>query len=108
MIKWPEPVAHIYPSTLEKFSESETFGHCYSIKVGCPDEVSVELVTLESAKQAVRDAYEEAVQLVAPKTNRPCACESCDCGNKDDAQRVAEWDAENFAANAIRALIKEI
>lgn len=66
------------------------------------------LVTLESAKQAVRDAYGDAAKVVAPKTPRPCACESCDCGNQDDAQRVAEWDAENAAASAIRALLKEV
>ena len=45
---------------------------------------------------------EACAKLVAPKTPRPCACESCDCGNKDDAQKVAEWDAENLAATAIR------
>ena len=82
MIKWPEPAAHLADS-LPLFTEAQL-------------------------KQAVRDALEEAAKLVAPKTPRPCACESCDCGNQDDAQRVAEWDAENAAASAIRALIKEI
>ena len=53
--------------------------------------------------QAATLAEREAcAKLAAPKAPRPCECESCDCGNKDDAQRVAEWDAENFAATAIR------
>lgn len=80
------------------------------IKLPEPDDTycGVNYYTEAQLKQAVRDAYEDAAKLVAPKTPRPCACESCDCGNQDDAQRVAEWDAENAAASAIRALIKEI
>lgn len=40
-----EPVAHIYPSTLKKFQVSEAVGECYSVAVGCPDEVSVPVYT---------------------------------------------------------------
>jgi len=79
------------------------------IDLSHPDDVSAVYGHTEAQlKQAVRDALEDAAKLVAPKTPRPCGCESCDCGNKDDAQRVAEWDAENSAAGAIRALIKEV
>ena len=42
----PEPVAHIYPSDLEKFKGYETCADCYSVAVGCPDERSVPLYTL--------------------------------------------------------------
>ena len=38
-----DPVAWMYPSDLEKFQKSETFAQAFSIKVGCPDEVSVPL-----------------------------------------------------------------
>ena len=55
-----------------------------------------------SWRAAIIAEREACAKLVAPKVPRPCDCESCDCGNKDDAQRVAEWDAENLAATAIR------
>ena len=45
-----EPVAHIYPSDLEEFQTSETFAHCYSIAVRCPDERSVPLFLAAGAK----------------------------------------------------------
>ena len=57
----PEPVAHIYPSDLERFQESETFGHAYSVAVGNPDERSVPLYTLS---QLVK--YAAIAQSVQP------------------------------------------
>lgn len=42
----PEPVAHMYPSTLEKFETEETTGVAFSVAVGCPDERSVPVFTL--------------------------------------------------------------
>jgi hypothetical protein len=62
------------------------------------------LYTAEQMKQYGRDLLEEAAALVAPKRQRPCDCGVCDCGNRDDAQRVAEWDADNTAAQEIRKL----
>lgn len=50
-------------------------------------------------------ALEEAAKVVAPSKPRPCDCESCYCGNAGDAETVAMWDAENWAAKRIRALI---
>lgn len=38
-----EPVAHMYPSDLERFPTSETFATAYSVAVGSPDERSVPL-----------------------------------------------------------------
>ena len=38
-----EPVAHMYPSDLERFAESETFATAFSVAVGNPDERSVPL-----------------------------------------------------------------
>jgi hypothetical protein len=46
-----EPVAWMYPSDLEKFQRAETFAQAFSIKVGCPDEVSVPLYTTPPAAQ---------------------------------------------------------
>lgn len=39
----PAPVAHMYPSDLERFQQDETFAHAYSIEVGNPNETSVPL-----------------------------------------------------------------
>lgn len=38
-----EPVAHMYPSDLEKFQTAETFATAFSVAVGNPDERSVPL-----------------------------------------------------------------
>jgi len=65
------------------------------------------IYTKEQMLQFRRDALEEAAKLAEPRNKRPCDCECCDCGNKDDAQRVAEWDAENSVAVAIRKLKDE-
>ena len=50
MIELPEPSAHMYPSDLERFQETETFAHAYSVKVGCPDETSTELYTADQLR----------------------------------------------------------
>jgi len=47
---------------------------------------------------------EECAKVVAPSGDRPCDCTGCYCGNRDDAARVAAWDADNQAAAAIRTL----
>lgn len=63
MIKLPEPVAHIYPSTLSDFETAEMVGKCFSIAVGCPDEVSVPLYTEAQLKHAIKDALEDAAKV---------------------------------------------
>lgn len=45
----PEPAAHMYPSDLERFAETETFAHAFSVAVGNPDERSESLVKLSDA-----------------------------------------------------------
>jgi len=73
VVELPEAVAHIYRSDLEKFKTSETFAQCFSVKVGCYEETSVELYTADqmhahaAAVTASRDAeiadlYEAAQQ----------------------------------------------
>jgi len=49
-----EPVAHMYPSDLEKFQSQETFAQAFSVAVGCPDETSVPLYLLPTKKAAVK------------------------------------------------------
>lgn len=39
-----DDAAHIMPSDLERFADSETFAQCYSVAVGNPDEDSVPLI----------------------------------------------------------------
>ena len=39
-----EPEAHMYPSDLEKFSQSETFATAFSVAVGNPDENSIPMI----------------------------------------------------------------
>jgi hypothetical protein len=39
--------------------------------------------------------------LVKPAGNRPCDCDFCDCGNRDDAALVALWDMQEALAKAI-------
>jgi hypothetical protein len=46
-----EPVAHMFPSDLEKFEEQETFAQAYSVAVGNPDERSVELIRRPTHKE---------------------------------------------------------
>jgi len=40
-----EPIAHMMPSDLERFAESETFAQAYSVAVSNPEERSVPLFT---------------------------------------------------------------
>jgi hypothetical protein len=49
-----EPVAHIYPSDLERFKTSETFATVYSVPVGSPDERSVPLYAAAPATPAAQ------------------------------------------------------
>jgi hypothetical protein len=52
-----------------------------------------------------RDGIIEAcAQKADPIGPRPCDCERCDCGNVDDAERVARWDTDSATAAAIRAM----
>ena len=115
MIKWPEPANQSLAEDIAaldcRYRGSPSYEHDAAYMRKAAENLVLKgysIYTESQLKQAVRDALEEAAKVVAPKTPRPCACESCDCGNQDDAQRVAEWDAENAAASAIRALIKEI
>lgn len=48
----PKPVAHIFPSTLKKFSETEAVGECYSVAVGNVDEISVPVYTEDCFNQS--------------------------------------------------------
>jgi hypothetical protein len=56
----PEPIAHIYPSDVEKCHTNEVVVECFSVAVGCPDERSVPLL-LESE---VREAFAAMQALV--------------------------------------------
>ena len=58
-------------------------------------------MTNHEASKAMREA---AAECVEPSEHRPCACDRCDCGNQDDAQSVAVWDALHEEAKRIRAL----
>ena len=46
---------------------------------------------------------ERCAKKIEPTGPRPCDCDSCDCGNKDDAERVAAWDEAMANAAAIRS-----
>jgi hypothetical protein len=51
-----EAAAHIYPSELDRFKENECHGVAYSIAVGCPEERSVPLFTIEQIRAALQSA----------------------------------------------------
>lgn len=51
-----EPVAHMFPSDLERFKTAETFAQAYSLKVGSPGEVTVPLYTAEQMREYKRAA----------------------------------------------------
>ena len=55
------------------------------------------------AADAVAKEREACAKLCAPTPLRPCDCYSCDCGDKDAAVRVAEWDLQWSMAKAIRS-----
>ncbi len=60
---------------------------------------------ITTALQAARrEGMEAALGIVRPKGERPCDCERCTCGNRDDAERVAAWDERAAMEAAIRAL----
>lgn len=54
-------------------------------------------------REAVEQEREECAKIVEPKGPRPCGCDYCYCSNIGDAQMCAGWDAEDYAATAIRA-----
>jgi hypothetical protein len=95
MIKLPEPACTVSP-----YEVNHIFWEAGHEQAGCGSSLFTEAQML----QFRRDALDEAAKLAKPRNKRPCDCERCDCGNKDDAQRVAEWDAENSVATAIRKL----
>jgi sulfur relay (sulfurtransferase) DsrC/TusE family protein len=45
---------------------------------------------------------EQCAKIIEPSFPRPCDCEDCYCGNRDDAERVAAWDEATANAKAIR------
>ena len=45
---------------------------------------------------------ERCAKIIEPSFPRPCDCEDCYCGNRDDADRVAAWDEAAANAKAIR------
>ena len=58
-----------------------------------------------SPDQIRREALREAAEVVRPRGERPCDCESCYCSNPGDAQAVADWDAASARYNRILDLI---
>lgn len=66
-----------------------------------------EAAMMALARAVERAAYEKAALACGPRGQRSCACDSCDCGNLDDAQSVAAWDAEARCAVRVRALITQ-
>ena len=61
-VKMPEPAAHMYPSDLKKFKNSETWAHAYSVAVGNPGERSVPLFTLADMENYASDRADKAAQ----------------------------------------------
>lgn len=89
----PEPVAHMYPSDLEKFQSAETFAQAYSVAVGNPDERSVPLYTLHDLV-----AYAEASTLAAAMAKRPQvgAGETAICRTDGRCQYAIDHGAEGL------------
>jgi hypothetical protein len=65
------------------------------------DQLVSALAALRAAPVAMREG---AARIVQPAGKRPCDCDRCYCQNVGDAEAVAAWDAQNAAAEAIRAL----
>lgn len=63
-----------------------------------------DLISAVRGGELVAEALEQAAKLVSPHGKRPCDCDVCDCGKRDDAQRVADWDQADRNATAIRKL----
>jgi hypothetical protein len=62
----------------------------------CPDPLR------RFAELVAQDEREACAKLCEPTPLRPCDCYSCDCGDKDAAVRVAEWDLQWSMAKTIR------
>jgi hypothetical protein len=92
----PEPVAHMYPADLEKFQESETFAHAFSVAVGRPGERSE---PLHAADQVL--AYG---RLVA----RECLNIADDCDHRVDGSGYYDQlgDARATQSNIVDAIRK--
>jgi hypothetical protein len=65
------------------------------------DQLASAVAALRAAPVAMREG---AARIVQPAGKRPCDCDRCYCQNVGDAEAVAAWDAQNAAAEAIRAL----
>jgi hypothetical protein len=71
-----EPVAHMMPSDLERFAESETFAQAFSVAVSNPEERSIPLYThpapqpqpVRRSLQQLCDALPEGVMWGDPLT----------------------------------------
>jgi len=61
--KIPEPIAHMFPSDIERFRESETFAQAYSIEVGNPNETSVELCLQSDLISAAQNSHKFLMAL---------------------------------------------
>lgn len=57
-----------------------------------------------STEAVIRRTLEFAAGEIYPTHRRSCACTRCDCGNSDDAQSVADWDAREDCSNRLRSL----
>ena len=108
MIELPEPSAHMYPSDLERFQETETFAHAYSVKVGCPDETSTELYTADQLRTCIKKAAAEAREQMRE--------ECVKLFNEISKAAWAKWLVEcdphqrgvSMGANACEKVIKEL
>ena len=65
-IEIPESAAHMYPSDLEKFKNSETFATAFSVAVGNPDERSVPLFTLSACVEYAHQMVSAEVASAMP------------------------------------------
>ena len=87
-----EPVAHMYPSDLEKFETNETYAYAYSVAVGNPDERSVPLYTDPPRREWVEPSDEQITKL-----EYDCFAEICKQDNPT---------GEKLTALFIRRLLK--
>ena len=80
-----EPAAHMFPSDLERFAESETFAQAFSVAVGSPDERSVPLYLHPPAP-----AWHDSPETLALKAERDAAMK--DAKRLDYLQKHARCD----------------
>lgn len=66
---------------------------------------ALDTASAPSPDQIRIEALREAAEVVRPRGERPCDCESCYCSNPGDAQAVADWDAASARYNRILDLI---